>query len=66
MKKDKANVHLFHHVFDICYQKRPVDVDGVLAACMLALASKDMTLEEKNWFCIKRLDFLQEHGTMTQ
>ena len=66
LKKDRGNIHLYHHVFDICYQRQPVDCEGVLASVLLALASKDLTTEQKVKFSQKRVEFLREHGTMAE
>ena len=66
LKKDRGNIHLYHQVFDICYQRQPVDCGGVLASVKLALASKDLTTEVKYKFSGKRVEFLREHGSMTE
>ncbi|XP_071545465.1 uncharacterized protein [Panulirus ornatus] len=62
LKKDRGNVHLYHHVFDICYQRQPLDCQGVLASVLLALASKELSIHDKYWFAYKRVEFLREHG----
>ncbi|KAK8379384.1 hypothetical protein O3P69_019348 [Scylla paramamosain] len=66
LKKDRGNTLLYHHVFDICYQRHPIDVQGVLASTLLALASKDLSLSDKCWFAFKRLEFLKEHGSIAE
>ncbi|XP_068223552.1 uncharacterized protein [Palaemon carinicauda] len=62
LKKDRGYVHLYHHVFDICYQRQPLDCRGVLASVLLALTSKELPVEDKYWFAYKRVQFLREHG----
>ncbi|XP_064104976.1 LOW QUALITY PROTEIN: pre-mRNA-processing factor 39-like [Macrobrachium nipponense] len=62
LKKDRGYVHLYHHVFDICYQRQPLDCQGVLASVLLALTSKELPVEDKYWFAYKRVQFLREHG----
>lgn len=47
LKKDRANVFLYQHVFDICYERQPMDVRGVTAAVTLAVNAKDLPLSEK-------------------
>ncbi|KAK7071105.1 PRP39 pre-mRNA processing factor 39 [Halocaridina rubra] len=66
LKKDRGYVHLYHHVFDICYQRQPLDCQGVLASVLLALSSKDLPVEDKYWFAYKRAQFLREHGSMLE
>ena len=66
LKKDRGNTLLYHHVFDICYQRQPVDVQGVLASTLLALAAKDLSLADKCWFAYKRVEFLKEHGSIVE
>lgn len=66
LKKDRGNVHVYHHVFDICYQRQPLDCQGVLASVMLALASKELSVHSKYWFAFKRVEFLREHGDIKE
>ncbi|KAK8748024.1 hypothetical protein OTU49_016278 [Cherax quadricarinatus] len=66
LKKDRGNVHLYHHVFDICYQRQPLDCQGVLASVLLALASKELSVSDKHWFAHKRVEFLREHGDIKE
>ncbi|KAF2364704.1 Alpha-ketoglutarate-dependent dioxygenase AlkB-like [Trinorchestia longiramus] len=66
LKKDRGNVYLYQHVFDMCYEKRPMDSRGVLAAVMLALQAKDLPLTDKCWFSKKKIAFLKEHGTIKE
>uniref|UniRef100_A0A6A7FSF9 Pre-mRNA-processing factor 39 n=1 Tax=Hirondellea gigas TaxID=1518452 RepID=A0A6A7FSF9_9CRUS len=66
LKKDRCNVYLYQHVFDMCYERRPMDVRGVLASVMLALQAKDLPLTDKCCFAKKKLAFLREHGTLQQ
>nr|XP_045598774.1 uncharacterized protein LOC123758422 [Procambarus clarkii] len=66
LKKDRGNVHLYHHVFDICYQRQPLDCQGVLASVLLALASKELSVHDKHWFAHKRVHFLREHGDIKE
>jgi len=65
-RKDKTNVFLYQHVFDFCYEKRPMDARGVLASVMLALSAKDLSIQEKLWFAKKKLSFLTEHGNLQE
>lgn len=66
LKKDRGNTLLYHHVFDICYQRQPIDIQGVLASTQLALAAKDLSLSDKSWFAYKRQEFLREHGSILE
>ncbi|XP_018018000.1 uncharacterized protein LOC108674549 isoform X2 [Hyalella azteca] len=66
LKKDRGNVYLYQHVFDMCYERHPMDSRGVLAAVMLALQAKDLPLSDKCWFAKKKIAFLREHGTIKE
>ena len=65
-RKDKCNVYLYQHVFDMCYEKKPMDARGVLAAVTLAFNAKDLPPADKAWFARKKIAFLREHGTLPQ
>lgn len=65
-RKDRSNVFLYQHVFDVCLEKRPMDSGGVLAAVMLALQAKDLPLTDKVAFATKKVAFLREHGSLVQ
>jgi hypothetical protein len=43
-----------------------MDSRGVLAAVMLALQAKDLSLSDKCWFAKKKIAFLREHGTIKE
>ena len=55
LKKDRANLFLYQHVFDLCYERKPMDSGGVLAAVMLALNAKDLAAKDKVTFVFKEI-----------
>merc|ERR1719457_402406 len=62
LKKERGNPRLYSQIIDMCYQKSPIDVNGVTAALELALMSKDLSNMEKLDFVRRKVEFMQEFG----
>jgi len=62
LKKERGNPRLYSQIIDMCYQRSPIDVNGVTAALELALMSKDLTNMEKLDFVRRKVEFMQEFG----
>ncbi|XP_023326591.1 uncharacterized protein LOC111700016 [Eurytemora carolleeae] len=62
LKKERGNARLYSQIIDMCYQRTPIDVNGVTAALELSLVSKDLSNMEKLEFVKRKVEFMQEFG----
>ena len=62
LKKERGNPRLYSQIIDVCYQRHPVDVNGVTASIELALVSRELTNMQKLEFVKRKVEFMQEFG----
>jgi tetratricopeptide (TPR) repeat protein len=66
-KKDPSEPKLYAQFIEICYQRQPVNVDGIIMAIdHLALKSDSLTSRQKLEFVKRKVEFMQEYGTIGQ
>ncbi len=66
LKKDRGDPRLYSQIIDICYQRTPVDIQGVTAAIELALLSTDLNSMQKLAFVKRKVEFMQEFGDVAR
>ena len=66
LMKERGDPRLYVQIIDVCYQRHPVDLNGVTAAIDLAINKSELENIQKMEFVKRKVEFMQEFGNIAK